>query len=192
MALPVHSRMQITDCYQPYYCEENIWRLAQSGLIDADDASVCIVSNRWKSCAFRHQRAASHPDDILIWDYHVVLIETSGKKVRIWDLDSRLGCPVPADSYLARTFSGRELWPQRYRPVFRLIEAREYVDKLSTDRSHMKDADGHYVQPPPQWKAPFDPAKGNNLPKLIDMTRPFIGERLTWDELRAKFGLNPR
>ena len=44
--------------YQPYYCEENVWRLCADGAVDVARASVLLVTNRSRMCAVWRQRAA--------------------------------------------------------------------------------------------------------------------------------------
>lgn len=184
--------------YQAYYCEENIWQLAQRPPANTTHTHTLLISNPTRSCALWLQRAAPAKDQVVIWDYHVILIGkgkgegTEEASWWVWDLDTWLGCPVPALTYLSLTFSGHDQWPALYKPMFRLLPAADYVEVLSTDRSHMLDQEGHYLRPPPPWPAPYQSSKGNNLMHLIDMQEPTPGLVLTLEELHQWLASQPK
>jgi hypothetical protein len=67
----------------------------------------------------------------------------------IWDLDTRLEFPCAACDYLASTFPDGA--PGEYRPLFRAIPAEAYLAGFSSDRRHMRNADGSWRKPPPAW-----------------------------------------
>lgn len=169
--------------YAPFYCEENIWWLARRP--ELKHGEVAILFNPDGLCVLFEQRAAE-PGEPLGWDYHVVLgaAGTEGH-CQVWDLDSRLGAPVAAELWFAASFPDVERWPKRYVPRFRLLSAAEYVASLSSDRSHMRRADGTYREPPPPW-----PAIGNvpaNLTQLTDGSRSVPGELLELAQLRRRW-----
>ena len=141
--------------YQPFWCEENIWHLAQDPATAGDPAVkerfVVVITGAGAQVACWQQKAGIAGGPIL-WDYHVVLaVHSDGW--RIWDLDGRLGCPVAARAWLDATFPFPRLVPARFQPRFALIPADEYVRTFGSDRGHMRAADGSWQQPPPPWPA---------------------------------------
>lgn len=162
--------------YQPFYCEENVWWLCQEPRFADARSWVVVMSNRGRQCALWEQRAAD-PGEPVVWDYHVVLLVER----MVWDLDTRLGLPVPLPDYLRASF--RTLPPEvaAYRPLFRLVPADEFVKVFATDRSHMNDADG-WRAAPPSWKPP---GAGMNLMRFVDMDDDFIGAVVTLEQLAA-------
>ena len=100
--------------YQPFYCEENIWQLAQRADLFAGPCEVVVIvgprsaSGRNEprvACWF--QRAAAEGEPVL-WDYHVVLAHqpVDGGEVEVWDLDTRLPCPCPASLWMGMWCGG--------------------------------------------------------------------------------------
>jgi hypothetical protein len=143
--------------YQPFWCEENIWHLAQDPATAGDPRFVVVLTGAAAQVACWQQKAGAAGAPIL-WDYHVVLaVRTDAWK--IWDLDGRLGCPVDAHAWLDATFPYPPLVPARFQPRFGLIPANEYVRTFGSDRAHMRDANGGWQQPPPAWP----PIEGHGL-----------------------------
>src|SRR5204862_24866 len=66
--------------HHPFYCEENIWWLAQDPAIER--GSVLFITNAARAVVMDHQKAARRGRPIA-WDYHVVLIASR----KLWDLD---------------------------------------------------------------------------------------------------------
>lgn len=164
--------MGTNDCtgarYAPYYCEENVYWLAREDL-DArppgGDARVVLISNPRRTVAVGAQRAGRGPARVVVWDYHAIYLRDG----QVYDLDSVLPCPAPLGEYCAATFPE----PLResggaYVPVFSVIPARDYLDAFSSDRSHMRDENGAYLQPPPPWPPIFCPQQGTTLFALLD------------------------
>ena len=150
--------------YQAFYCEENIWRLACRTDVIVHAADVVFISNARGRVACWHQRAAP-PNEPIGWDYHVVLAEQTPEGSRIWDLDSRIGLPCDARSWVGLTFQDPELVYPIYHPRFRVAPREVFVETFASDRSHMRIGD-RYRKPPPPW-AP--PGTGSNLASWIDM-----------------------
>jgi hypothetical protein len=175
--------------YQPFYCEENVWRLCQDPRLEASERLVAVITGSGQGaaerrCAFYHQRLASAEGEPVLWDFHVVLLaRVHGWQV--WDLDSDLGAPVPAGQYLGATFGDQQLIPAPLRPRLRLIDAGTYVARLRSDRSHMRDPAGHFLQPPPPWPPPGW-GRENNLAAFLDPDQPFLGEVVSLAGLRAR------
>ncbi len=153
--------------HQAFWCEENIWHLAQAPVTVADKRLVLAMSGPSGHVAC-WQQAAGEPGEGVLWDYHVVLA-TKSATWQIWDLDSRLGAPVAAETWLKETFPYPDFVPPRYHPRFAVIEAAAYVKAFASDRSHMRDQDGSWVQPPPPW--PAISGSGLDLQGLRDLAR---------------------
>jgi hypothetical protein len=182
--------------YQPFYCEENVWRLCQHPRLAASQGLVALITGqpqaqRPSRCALFHQRLAAHPGAAVLWDFHVVLFARAPEQEwQAWDLDSDLGAPLPAAAYLAATFGDQASLPQRWRPVVRLIEAARYVAGLRSDRSHMRDRYGRWLQPPPPWPPPGGGGE-HNLDRLLDPADGLLGPVADLDGLRGRLGLGP-
>ena len=154
--------------YQPFYCEENVWHLADE--MRGSHARVLFVSNVNRACAMFKQRAG----DPIVWDYHVVLY-AEGK---IYDRDSRLGFPVSFEEWVAGTFPV-EL-PEFFAPRFRVIDADRFLEVFASDRSHMRTAEG-WRSPPPPWP-PI--GEGTNLMRFVDMEQEFEGRLVELGKLQ--------
>lgn len=139
--------------YTPYYCEENIYRLAARRDLIGDQAEVVFITNARAAVACWFQRAAPEPGQALVWDYHVVLVDPHATGPRLWDLDCILGCPLPAATWLAATFQDPTQVPARYHPSFRVVAAAAFLRDFATDRSHMRTRHG-WRKPPPPWTPP--------------------------------------
>ncbi len=139
--------------YAPFYCEENVWHLSGDPQIEAGQAEVLFISNPFRSCALWEQRAADEDSLPVIWDYHVILVAPSNSGPQVWDLDTRLGFPVDLRMYLKSTFRTLPAGLSRLAPLFRVIDAETYRGVFSSDRSHMRAADGGWLHPPPPWSA---------------------------------------
>jgi hypothetical protein len=167
--------------YHSHYCEENVWWLCQHPEVADRRRWVTFVSNEDRRCLFRHQTVVA-ADEVVIWDYHVLLIVES-EQVEAWDLDTRLGMPVPLAEYLDATFPSnlpKAIAPQ---PRLRLVEAPLLLPIFTTDRSHMRQPNGIWLKPPPPWHPPTAPGHPMNLPRLIDMNDDIAGEVLDLDAL---------
>ncbi|KAF8579499.1 hypothetical protein K439DRAFT_1637982 [Ramaria rubella] len=95
--------------YTPYYCEENIYLLADSFhrdnvITQAWEIHVVFVSNERKTVVLWSQSLSREPDHPVVWDYHCILLlrprsrsvagaATSSESVWIFDFDSRLAKP---------------------------------------------------------------------------------------------------
>jgi len=174
--------------YSPYYCEENIWRLCREPMFRNRPAYVVFVSNPGESCAIWRQRAADSPHAPMIWDYHVILLAEDPKRGwLVWDLDTTLDIPVEAATWLRLSFAMGSNIPEAYRPLFRLLTPQEYLRHLSTDRSHMRDENGDWLAPPPEWEPPFQPESGMNLFRFVQMQEEFVGEVLHLPAMWQRF-----
>uniref|UniRef100_A0A8C3SC54 Protein N-terminal glutamine amidohydrolase n=1 Tax=Chelydra serpentina TaxID=8475 RepID=A0A8C3SC54_CHESE len=103
------------------------------------------------SCWFQLQLALSC---CYSWkqDYHVILLHvSSGDQNFIYDLDTVLPFPCPFDTYIEEAFKSDDILLPGFRRKIRLIRADLYLKTFASDRSHMKDANGHWQKPPPSY-----------------------------------------
>jgi hypothetical protein len=155
--------------YQPFFCEENVWRLLRDGAVP-DPCAALFVSNRTRTVAMWGQRAAQV--DPIVWDYHAVAVWLDGDGVVI-DLDDRERVAWPLAAWLAHAFA--EEVTDEFAPRFRLVPKAELLERFSSDRSHMRDRRGRPTQPFPAWPAPYDPQLGMTLPRFFDLDDPIAG-----------------
>ncbi|KDQ59505.1 hypothetical protein JAAARDRAFT_127313 [Jaapia argillacea MUCL 33604] len=163
--------------YTPFYCEENIYLLAQSFLesnvvISVWEPFVVFISNTTKSVALWNQKAAE-VDGLVVWDYHVVLVlRPRPPKIQedaqedelivapttwIYDFDSQADLPCQYEEYFSQTFPfGNEFSP-KYHSLFRIVPAQVVLEQFASDRSHMlrpatsADESSEYLSPPPPY-----------------------------------------
>ncbi len=150
----IFSRLTKQMKYCPYYCEENIWHLCQEEPFLSQTRKVVFVSNKNRCVAIKHQRTGG----LVHWDYHVVLL-LQGGGWKIADLDTLLPFPCPVETYLSESFIATEA------PVFSVVNADEYVRHFTSDRRHMIDRNGKYLNPPPSWNMI---GSGFNLWEFVD------------------------
>ena len=149
--------------YWPFYCEENIWHLCQESFLCPFEKKVVFISNKDRCFAMKHQRASP----ILTWDYHVILL-FHDREWKVADLDSSMRLPCPIEEYLANSFAPAL---QNFElPMFRVVGANHYIQHCASDRRHMRNADGTFMQPPPPC-APIRPESGEdfNLWDFVDV-----------------------
>ncbi|MCA9176490.1 MAG: hypothetical protein KDB14_18510 [Planctomycetales bacterium] len=149
--------------YQPFYCEENAFLLMDESPVSGLEPWLVFVSNSSRSVLMFHQSAGDNESGCVIWDYHVFVLARADQTV--WDLDCSAGFPLSVEQYLAASFADEV--PQTWHPRFRAVPAAAARRGFSSDRSHMLDAEGNYLKPPPPWSAIFHGA--NTLPRLLDM-----------------------
>ena len=164
----------VIDRYQAYFCEENIWHLAQrlGGL-------VLVISNEHQNVAVWEQKLSEEQAQVpdsgpetnqesanpVLWDYHVILAanlqsEAEGpynwkhlsETARIYDFDTRLSFPTPIQDYFAQSFRPLDpSVPEQFRPQFRSLDSRHYIESFDSDRAHMKNENGEWAALPPDW-----------------------------------------
>ena len=165
--------------YTPFYCEENILRLCPSL---GSDALAVLVTNASRRIEMLRQRAGGPGAGAVLWDYHAFAMARRDRWL-VWDFDTTLGFPVSASEYLRRSFASRPAEA----PAFRVMPAAGYVREFRSDRSHMRRPDGTWAAPPPSW--PPSAARGGlPLPILLDARSACLGELLTLEAMRARFG----
>jgi hypothetical protein len=174
--------------YAAYYCEENIFRLAGDPRVRPGRRFAVLMTNEARRCAVWAQKIAPGPSEPVLWDYHAILIVTGESGSWVYDLDARLPIPSRFDPYFEAALARSELIPSEYRPRFRVIDADLYRSAFSSDRSHMRNDDGSYKQPPPGWPViASSDAAAFTLDQALDLERSSPGEVLSLGELRARF-----
>ncbi|KAF5908538.1 protein N-terminal glutamine amidohydrolase [Clarias magur] len=97
------------DCvYTSCYCEENVWKLCEhiqsQGTCSLDEVYAVFISNENKSIPIWRQKS-SRGSEPVIWDYHVVLLHFNPQAQSfVYDLDTTLPFPCPADVYSREAF----------------------------------------------------------------------------------------
>lgn len=148
--------------YAPYYCEENIYRLAE---LRFGKGGVVFISNPHRTVAVGAQRVGRGPFRVVVWDYHVIYVESGW----VYDPDSLLDLPVPEDHYVRAAFPGEVVDPGGYLAArFACVPAKQYLEHFSSDRGHMRNPDGTYKAEPPPWPPVYREEEGNNLFDLMD------------------------
>ena len=162
--------------YTPYYCEENIWHLAQESCFREQQVLVAMISGEGDYRRLWHQSQAPNAESPVYWDYHVILL-VHDRRWWVWDLDTTLGLPVLADQYFSATFFGHGVDAENCDVTLRLIQAAYYVQNFSSDRSHMRDANGEWLAPPPAWSEIMTASKPN-LIEWLDVNHDGPGRLL--------------
>ena len=101
-SVPKFGPEEYTSCY----CEENIYRLAKKFLDDPDRPHstqyfVVFISSASKATPLWGQIAKSdHPDEPVLWDYHVVLLAfDDAVEGVVYDFDCTMPFPVRSVEY---------------------------------------------------------------------------------------------
>ena len=171
--------------YTPFYCEENIWHLAQEECFRGREAFVSIISGKGIYRRLWFQSQAEDHESPIYWDYHVVLLVYDGGW-RAWDLDTTLGLPVPAHIYFQKTFLNSGINLENCDVILRLIDSGNYVRSFSSDHSHMRSPTGDWLAPPPEWPRILQGGKSNLL-EWLDVDRDHPGQVKTLAEFMSNF-----
>lgn len=154
--------------YSENFCEENIWHLCQNPELSSFTKKVLIISNSNRNCSFRFQKSPNG-DEVVWWDYHVILLAFISESQLIYDFDSTLEFPSLLNHYLDATFQADPSQDGNDLPGFKSIASEDFVHSFISDRGHMKDDHGNWLSSPPKW-----PTIGNNgnlpLPDLLDFS----------------------
>eukprot|EP00960_Hanusia_phi_P019692 581338-Hanusia_phi.AAC.9 len=182
--------------YTSCYCEENVYlfcrQLCKPPLSQSVEKAWAIwVSNENKTVAVWRQGGGGRTDDevsdgdedfsrndeddddqvgLAVWDYHVVCaVKHMGSDTVIYDLDTTLPFPSPAHTYIKKAFRPHARIRSSFRPLFRVVEAQEYLECFSSDRSHMMKAGGEFLATPPGYPCILRASGENNVMKFADM-----------------------
>ncbi|MBI5609297.1 MAG: hypothetical protein HY902_10515 [Deltaproteobacteria bacterium] len=167
-----------THLYQPFYCEENVWQWLDQA-VDPDRYAL-FITNPAQQVAVWQQRLMPAGEAVL-WDYHVVALTRTGPEVQVWDFDTRLPLPSPLSAYLRATFLPLPPGERALAPQFRLVPAADFRATFASDRRHMRDGQGQWLQPPPPWP-PI--GSGHTLDRYLDLADPIAGTVLDLPGLR--------
>jgi len=137
--------------YTPLFCEENIWQLIHS--LSSSDIAIsklwCLfITNPSQKVALLNQQTAPL-NQLVIWDYHVILLADINHQSVIFDFDTRLDFVTSLDEYLKNTFIffSKEIHEELI-PYIRKIPAQSYLKHFYSDRSHMKNQIAASEYPP--------------------------------------------
>ena len=167
------------DCpYQPYYCEENIWKLCKQ--INSPESKVIFITNHQNAFIMKNQIGAKlspemGPIPFIIWDYHVILMTRENESWIIYDPNSSLDWRISLSAYIKYSFYDDA--PASFKPSFRLIEGDDYLKNFSSDRRHMKNDCGNWLKAPPEWPL-INPHLNHNLDRYIDFSDTAIGGKI--------------
>uniref|UniRef100_A0A8D0E823 Protein N-terminal glutamine amidohydrolase n=1 Tax=Salvator merianae TaxID=96440 RepID=A0A8D0E823_SALMN len=164
--------------YTSCYCEENIWKLCEYiqswNQYPLEEFYAVFISNERRMVPLWKQQAGCQGQPV-IWDYHVVLLHaSSGNQNFIYDLDTVLPFPCPFDTYVEEAFKSDSIINPEFQRKIRLIRADVYLKTFASDRSHMKDASGNWLKPPPPYPCIETADFKMNLNDFISMN-PDIG-----------------
>ncbi|XP_067387206.1 protein N-terminal glutamine amidohydrolase isoform X2 [Emydura macquarii macquarii] len=173
-AAPARHACVYTSCY----CEENVWKLCEyirsHNQYPLEDFYAVFISNERRMIPLWKQQSG-HGDEPVVWDYHVILLHvSSGDQNFIYDLDTVLPFPCPFDTYIEEAFKSDDILLPAFKRKIRVVGADLYLKTFASDRSHMKDASGHWQKPPPSYPCIETADSKMNLDDFISMN-PKVG-----------------
>ncbi|KAF8398355.1 hypothetical protein HHK36_017282 [Tetracentron sinense] len=183
--------------HTPYYCEENVYllcnKLCKIGVADAkgSDLFVVFISNEKKQASGTACKASKRADGVVLWDYHVVCVQRKGigdTPDQVWDLDSSLPFPTPLAHYISETIRPSfQLFPDYHR-LCRIVHAPIFLCFFASDRRHMKDSVGNWIEQPPACE-PIIAEDGtvHNLDEYIDICAANVVTKFGDDLINAVF-----
>ncbi|CAN1173000.1 Protein N-terminal glutamine amidohydrolase [Linum perenne] len=169
--------------HTPYYCEENVYllckKLCENGKANEDgsDLFIVFISNEKKMVPLWNQKASTRADGVVLWDYHVICIQRKrddeSSSALVWDLDSSLPCPSPLALYLSETMRPSFELFSEFQRLYRVVHAPTFLRRFASDRSHMRDSAGNWINPPPAYE-PIVAQDGSvhNLNEYMDIKAP--------------------
>nr|CAG4646524.1 EOG090X0C0Q [Macrothrix elegans] len=187
--------LQKSDCvYTSCYCEENIWHICKI-LRDRNHSLLgssyaVFISNDMEAIPLWRQNAGNPDSDgLVIWDYHVIFVQSQPDGCWVYDLDSRLNFPCKFSEYQEKTFGDDNKLKPCYRRMFRVVPAKDYLEHFASDRRHMLK-DGKWLKPPPSYPPIQTNQSEHNLHLYIKMSSQFEevpGEVMNCQDLLQKF-----
>ncbi len=167
--------------YSANFCEENIWHLCQNQELVGFSKKVLIISNAKRNCPFKFQKSING-DEVVWWNYHVVLLADNKDSAFIYDFDSTLPVPSTAKEYFSKTFDFSINEGVIDSPYFKIIDSDTYLDSFNSDRGHMKDSFGKWLSEPPKWQI-IGGGGELPLPELLDFTESSKHQIYNLDEI---------
>ncbi|XP_027938058.1 protein N-terminal glutamine amidohydrolase [Vigna unguiculata] len=165
--------------HTPFYCEENVYllckKLCSDGVAKAEgsDLFVVFISNEKKQIPLWNQKASKRADGVILWDYHVICIQIKQGNVPplVWDLDSTLPFPSPLPLYVSETIRPSFQLFSDYNRLFRVVHAPLFLRSFASDRRHMKDSGGKWIEePPPHEPIIAEDGTVHNLNEYINIS----------------------
>jgi len=135
----------LTHDYAENFCEENVWRFLRT--VEDEEAYAVFISTANRNCHLYAQRPAINPNDLAIWDYHVVAL-VHREEWLVYDFDSLVSPPAPAQAWTAATFPFEDNEVR-----FRLVPVAEFLRHFRSDRRHLRTT-------APDWP-PISPGESN-------------------------------
>ncbi|KAI8055857.1 N-terminal glutamine amidase-domain-containing protein [Syncephalis plumigaleata] len=125
--------------YTKQYCEENIYLLAKQLLAVKPESktSVVFISNKRRAVPLWGQAASKDDSTLVVWDYHVILIEYTSSGCMVYDFDAILPFPCSWNEYMSMVFRPDITLAEDFQRQFRVVSAIDYIGHFSSDRSHM-------------------------------------------------------
>lgn len=159
--------------YTSCYCEENVWKLceeiASKHGSELQYCHVAFISNANRTVPLWYQRSGTSENNLIVWDYHVILIYAPDDRAVVYDLESILPFPTHLWKYITETFRNDEALPPECHRRFRLVPASTYLQYFASNRHHMKRKDGTWIKPPPEHPPISTSACEDNLDTFINM-----------------------
>lgn len=160
--------------YTKCYCEENVWKLCEylkhHHPTELDHCYSVFISNNERLIPLWQQKSSQRIDTMVIWDYHVIFIYSppNGDTI-VYDLDTTLPFPCDFKTYFLQGIrSNQSLQPKFYR-FFRVIPAASFLQTFASDRSHMLNDDGKYMETPPDYPPIKTQDSNHNIDDFISM-----------------------
>ena len=100
----------------------------------------------------------------------MILVHASAEATQVYDLDTTLSFPASFQDYCESTFGSEDQLKECYHRKFRVVPAERYLATFASDRRHMKNSEGKWLQPPPPWSCIKIETTVHNLESFIDMT----------------------
>jgi hypothetical protein len=170
--------------YTRNFCEENIWHLGRelSQQQPPEDFSVWILRSAGPAFLIFGQQAAP-PGKPVFWDYHVILSDDLHQRLYDFDADAPFPCICP--DYARRSFQPGQHLPPTFQAMIRTVALPMYLNRFSSDRSHMRNDQGRPLKPFPPWPCIFSPDSPLTLADLLnpESTQPGLPPFRLWTDV---------
>ncbi|CAN8026233.1 unnamed protein product [Ixodes persulcatus] len=171
LSIPAADECVYTACY----CEENVWKLCELTRATQPEllaqCSVVFVSNRRGAVPIWCQKSGSDSTGLSVWDYHVFFVyrPADGRPCQVYDLDTTLDFPVDFAVYVEHSFHPQTNLNPELAPMFRVVDASQFLDTFASDRSRMRAPDGSWLKPPPRYPCISTPSATDNLDEFVSV-----------------------
>ncbi|MBX2841600.1 MAG: hypothetical protein KTR26_07495 [Flammeovirgaceae bacterium] len=155
--------------------------MANEIVVQFQQSFVLFISSPHEIFPIWNQDQSSGPEEVLFWDYHVIFLVYENQW-KILDFNTLLSFPENAKIYFNQSFRPEHVYHFIYPPHFKFIETDTYLNKFSSDRSHMQEASGDFLKPPPPWSVINQNLKPN-FSDFINFNSKKLGEILNLEEV---------